>query len=89
MLDAFQILQEVNANPGRMVRDVDTPCINLALVRIALNTLLDSVHPTTAGHALFAERFALRFCARAISILAARRPHDEPRDLAGACYGSK
>jgi phospholipase/lecithinase/hemolysin len=63
-LNAFTALQEVVAKPGDYgLVDVTTPCIVLGEGRDCSDYLFwDAVHPTTAGHALFAERFRDAFC---------------------------
>ncbi|MHC1743414.1 MAG: SGNH/GDSL hydrolase family protein [Syntrophobacteraceae bacterium] len=97
VLDAFEIMQEVVPevieNPGAygFVNAV-TPCIALGLgADCSQHLFWDPVHPTTAGHALFAERFRAAFCGTGDRHpgLRGRPDNRPPPEWRGICYGSK
>jgi len=83
ILDAFQLLQDSGvASSGIMVLVNGTTAVQYLRPRLRMLSylILDSVDPTTAGHALFAERLsAAAFCGTGDQASwAARRPHGQP-----------
>jgi phospholipase/lecithinase/hemolysin len=93
MLNAFQLLQEMISNPEAYgLVNVDTPCMLLGSGADCSQYLFfDTVHPTTYGHALFAERFRAAFCGTGDQHPGLRgRPDGQPPAIwRGVCYGSR
>ena len=93
VLDAFQFIQSLVSQPTKYgLENVTTPCISLGPGADCSKYLFwDTAHPTTKGHALFAERFRAEFCGTGNQHPGLRgRPNGQPPPIwRGACYGSK
>jgi len=98
VLDTYQIMQEVASDPGLYDLDNATnACLTSTAISFNPDEYLfwDSVHPTTAGHAIFAEEFQAEFkaayCGTGTIQPGVRGRPDPKLPVAwrNACYGTK
>ncbi len=99
VLDTYQILREVSADPAAFgLSNVTDACLTFddnMLPEVCTNPdeylYWDSVHPTTAGQAIFADKFRATFCRTGEKHPGLRgRPSGKPPAAwRGVCYGTK